>query len=1352
MTIASSRVGDPFFEAVVTSTPEGILSIDDDGTIVFATPYVEQLLGYSPEELIDRQLEEFVADEDGGSVLDAVRGRLETGTDPPEHPDVEIRMCHKAGHDVFVSLTPAETQYDDRPFVTAVLREDEERRDRDRESVAMETRYRKTFEYATDSLLIVDPESDSIEACNQEACDLLGYAQDELHERGPSDLHPDEMDAFRAFADDVIDEGDGFTDELTCHTAGGETFPAEVSAVAIDFDRRRRLLVRIRDVTGRRTTEREHREARALFKKIFEGSNDAILIFDPIADEFTEVNPRACELLGYSREELLGMGPSDIHPHEMETFSEFLEDVMEDGTGWTDELNCYTCEGELLPAEISMSSIELDGRTNLLASVRDVAERTEREALLKEEHERLSALFENSIDPIVEIVYEDEQPVIRGVNPAFSEVFGYDLDEVLDRTIEDVLVPEDKASRSTHDALARQVLDGHDIEAEVERETVSGSRDFLLRAVPFDIEDGSLGTYAIYTDITERKTYAQRLEALNEANNRLLTAETEQEIAKTAVDITERVLDHPFVALWSYDSEAEELVPLAASEPATDLDSTDESGVGTIGPGTAEMNYFLDGKPVLVEDYGELEDRAHPETSLGTLLLYPLGDHCLLNIGFATVTEISPPIRDLFDILAQNTRAAFERLERERAVRLQSAAMAESTDGMGITDDDGTFTYVNDALVELFSYDDPSDLIGTSWETLYRSDEAERIREEVLPTIADRGNWRGEATGERIDGTTFAIGMSLASLDDGGVVCTVRDVSDRKEQEQQLEALNEVARELMKADTRDDIAGIGVDACQRIVGCDLASIRTYDHETNRLEPIGLTDEARELLESQPAYDLEGTLAGHAFRRDETIINAYEEDFSGSPSPFEHASLHVPIGAYGVLSIVTPSAARFDDRDIRLAEMLAVNVRTAISRAERGRLLRKQQEELRNQRNQLETLNRINTLIQEIGDGLVTATTREELERTICSHLSRSDLYQSAWIGDVEEADDRVVAREGFGVEERYLEAMNELSLPRVAHGTVEQAIETKEVRVVRQYHVMGEEEITGDDVDPEVEATAAVPLVYGNRVHGVLVVNGARQDVFGESQVAGFESLGKLAGFAINAIRNRELLLSDGIVELELLVTDPSAFYTGVTEELDCRCQFERSVPLESDKVSNYHYFEGIDPETVLDRARTSDRIEEARVVSKRDDGFVLQTVTTRSPIQVALEAGTTLRSGIVEGGQAHITLEAPQSADVRRIIRVFDDAFASVEMIAKRERERSVQTADEFRQSVDARLTEKQCAAIEAAFASGYYDWPRETTAEELAESMGISSSTLHQHLRKGIWSLLKAFFEETRPEVEAA
>jgi predicted DNA binding protein len=57
--------------------------------------------------------------------------------------------------------------------------------------------------------------------------------------------------------------------------------------------------------------------------------------------------------------------------------------------------------------------------------------------------------------------------------------------------------------------------------------------------------------------------------------------------------------------------------------------------------------------------------------------------------------------------------------------------------------------------------------------------------------------------------------------------------------------------------------------------------------------------------------------------------------------------------------------------------------------------------------------------------------------------------------------------------------------------------------------------------------------------------------------------------------------------------------------------------------------------------------------------------------------------------------------------------------------------------------LTDRQHAALRAAYFGGYFDWPRGSTAEEVADAMGVSSPTLHNHLRKGQRELLRVLFE---------
>ncbi len=111
------------------------------------------------------------------------------------------------------------------------------------------------------------------------------------------------------------------------------------------------------------------------FRVVFDYSNDAIFLSDPTEDLILDCNPRACEMLGYTREELVATPMSAIHPREMDRVRAFADEVFERGHGWTDALTCETRSGKRLAAEISASLAHVDDRVCMIAMVRDVSER-----------------------------------------------------------------------------------------------------------------------------------------------------------------------------------------------------------------------------------------------------------------------------------------------------------------------------------------------------------------------------------------------------------------------------------------------------------------------------------------------------------------------------------------------------------------------------------------------------------------------------------------------------------------------------------------------------------------------------------------------------------------------------------------------------------------------------------------------------------------------------------------------------------------------------------------------------------------------------------------------------------------
>ncbi len=117
------------------------------------------------------------------------------------------------------------------------------------------------------------------------------------------------------------------------------------------------------------------RERDLRLRRMFEHSPDAIFVVDPGADAILDCNPKACRLLGHSREELLRARFSPLFAANGTRLKEFTQAVLEEGHGRTGELSCATKAGTAVPVEISATAMEVDGRRTLLAIVSDVSER-----------------------------------------------------------------------------------------------------------------------------------------------------------------------------------------------------------------------------------------------------------------------------------------------------------------------------------------------------------------------------------------------------------------------------------------------------------------------------------------------------------------------------------------------------------------------------------------------------------------------------------------------------------------------------------------------------------------------------------------------------------------------------------------------------------------------------------------------------------------------------------------------------------------------------------------------------------------------------------------------------------------
>ncbi len=377
--------------------------------------------------------------------------------------------------------------------------------------------------------------------------------------------------------------------------------------------------------------------------------------------------------------------------------------------------------------------------------------------------------------------------------------------------------------------------------------------------------------------------------------------------------------------------------------------------------------------------------------------------------------------------------------------------------------------------------------------------------------------------------------------------------------------------------------------------------------------------------------------------------------------------------------------------------------------------------------------------------LVGASSREEIAETICRELGETELYEFAWVGERDIGSDELVIRAAAGETGETFDAVRE-AIDDTTVTPEERAIESGSLQTIQPL-------ADGSDVPDAVrmagfadgvQSVLAIPLLYGSNVHGVVGIYATGTDAFSERERTSFETLGEVAGFAITAVRNRNLLLSDDVTELTLNVGNDSVLAL-LSGRLDTEFVLEGLVPHGDDALLCFVTGKDVEIDAVADAAADIGGIGNVRPIRDSDSGGTVEIEVRGSvPLLAVSSLGGTIRQADFDGGTGQVVVDLPPDSDVRRIADAISRDY-DAEVVAKRERERSVTTVRELHDEFDNSLTERQKAVLRTAYLADYFESPRGSTAEEVASSLDITGSTLLHHLRAGQRKLLDAYFDDT-------
>jgi PAS domain S-box-containing protein/diguanylate cyclase (GGDEF)-like protein len=384
---------------------------------------------------------------------------------------------------------------------------------------------------------------------------------------------------------------------------------------------------------GRRLAEGALRESEAKFRELIEQASDGIFVTDKDGN-FVLVNSRYCEMLGYSRAELLQLHSEATYPKgEREKRAQHRAEVRERKASLY-ERTILRKDGTSFPAEVS---IKLLGNDNVQGIVRDITERKKAQQALAESESLKGAILQSSLDGLITI---DHRGNIVEFNPAAEAIFGIPRERALGKSMAEAIVPP--RLRDAHDrGFAHYLATGEGPilgkRLEIEAIRADGTEfPIELAITAIQSHSGTLFTGFI-RDITARKESEEKIHHLNRVyavlsgiNALIVRVRDRNELFQGACRIAIEAGQFPMAWVGVVDSDTKRVKSVAwggeaekflASAPLS-MSENSAAGRGMSGRAIKEK------RPVIANDI-QNDPRAQmreqcKERGIGSLVMLPL--------------------------------------------------------------------------------------------------------------------------------------------------------------------------------------------------------------------------------------------------------------------------------------------------------------------------------------------------------------------------------------------------------------------------------------------------------------------------------------------------------------------------------------------------------------------------------------------------------------------------------------------------------------------------------------------------------------------------------------------------------
>lgn|GEM_PF-1338852 len=290
--------------------------------------------------------------------------------------------------------------------------------------------YELLLNSATDGLHVVDDQGRIVNVSDA-FVKMIGYSREELEKLTISDW---DLQPTQPRMDKLITSKDQtYQFESKFKRKDGSTFPVHVSVKTIEIDNQTFFYASARDLSEQKAHENSLKAERQKFEYLLENISDGIHLVDANGN-LVLFNQSFAENLGYTKKEL-------AHQH-ISLWDKFLPNskIPEVIANFIRNPGVFETQhtrknGEIIDVQISTSRIEMDGKSYLFSSQRDISEQKRIQRLITEQKQELEAILQNSLEGIALTNLDTK---FTYTNPQYSRLLGYTEEEFKTLTCADL--------------------------------------------------------------------------------------------------------------------------------------------------------------------------------------------------------------------------------------------------------------------------------------------------------------------------------------------------------------------------------------------------------------------------------------------------------------------------------------------------------------------------------------------------------------------------------------------------------------------------------------------------------------------------------------------------------------------------------------------------------------------------------------------------------------------------------------------------------------------------------------------------------------------------------------------------